>query len=330
MEIQMSIILPIYNVSKYLEKCMASIVGKYEEKIEILLIDDGSTDESGILADQFQNFYRNVRCYHKANGGLSDARNYGLLKAKGKYVFFLDSDDFVIKSTIDILMSKIEEEDLDVLLWDADLYDEEGSKCDISSAYYHHLGVLQEETYTGKEIIEAQLDYRNDYVTTVWLGLYKRDFLLDNNLFFEKGLLHEDEMWTQKVLILASKVRYIQETLYCYRIRSNSIMRQIDKDYTRNIESLIYIYSSLFSYYDWKIDDVKFKNRLKGNIVKRYLHQIAKYNVANYPVLCKRINRKQLFVYSATFKDRIRSLLLLCSVHLYCQASRAFGVMIGR
>lgn len=324
MGVQISIILPIYNVSKYLGRCMESIVGKHEEKIEILLIDDGSTDESGIIADQFQINYKNVKCYHKTNGGLSDARNFGLLRANGKYVFFLDSDDFVKESTIDILMSKIEEEDLDVLLWDADLYDENNFKCNISSAYYHHKGIQRGQTYTGKEIIEAQLNYRNDYVTTVWLGLYRREFLLNNNLYFEKDLLHEDEMWTQKVLVLASKVKYVQESLYCYRIRSNSIMRKNDKNYTRNIECLIYIYSSLFSYFDWKIVDVKFRNRLKGNIVKRYLHTITQYNVANYPMLCKRINKWQLFVYSTTIKDKIRALILLFSVHFYCWISKVF------
>ena len=180
------------------------------------------------------------------------------------------------------------------------------------------MGVAENVLCTGQKVIESQLAYRNDYVTTVWLGLYNRDFLINNNFWFEKDLLHEDEMWTQKVLIEAKKVMYINSGLYCYRMRENSIMRQVDKDYTRNIAALIYIHSSLLSYYDWKVIDDNFKKKLKGNTVKRYLHMIGKYQVYRYHDLAKRINRRQLFLNATEKKDKIRSLLLMVNIQVYC------------
>lgn len=321
-EILLSIILPIYNVSKYLDDCMKSIIGKNEDLVEILLIDDGSTDDSGELADSYSICNKNVKTYHKKNGGLSDARNYGLMRARGEYVFFLDSDDFVKDEMIDILLAVLSTKKLEILLWDADIYDQYGIKMEVDSSYYHHISVEESILCTGQKIIERQLACRNDYVTTVWLGLYNRDFLINNNFWFEKGLLHEDEMWTQKVLIEAKKVMYINSDLYCYRMRENSIMRQLDKDHSKNIAALIYIYSSLLSYYDWKVYDDNFKKKLKGNTVKRYLHMIGKYQVYRYHHLAKKIDRKQLFLNAIGKKDKIRSLLLIINMHAYCIAMK--------
>lgn len=319
MNAQISIVLPIYNVENYLNQCLNTIVGKHEELIEILLVDDGSTDSSGVIADQFANNYKNIKVYHKLNGGLSDARNYGLNQASGQYVFFLDSDDFVTQDALDIMLSTIADQELDIVLWDADLYDEDGKKADKNADYYHHMGVMPGFICSGKEVIEKQIEYRNDYVTTVWLGLYNRKFLLRNNLWFEKGLLHEDEMWSQKVLIAAEHIIYVNHALYCYRLRKNSIMHQANIDYSKNVSCLIYIFTSLMTYYEWKIEDDNFKRMLTGNVVKRFLHMIGRYEVSKYPELRKRINRKQLFLNANTKRDKLRAFVLMISISLYCK-----------
>ena len=182
-------------MAKYLDACMKTIIGKNEDSVEILLIDDGSTDDSGKIADLYAACNKNVKTYHKKNGGLSDARNYGLQRAKGKYVFFLDSDDFVKDEMIDVLVEALSMNDLEILLWDADIYDQYGNKMKVDSRYYHHMGVKERTFCTGQKVIESQLACRNDYVTTVWLGLYNRAFLINNNFWFEKDLLHEDYEW---------------------------------------------------------------------------------------------------------------------------------------
>lgn len=318
MAFQLSIILPIYNVEKYLERCLGTIVNQHEDSVEIILVDDGSVDTSGHIAEEYAKAYENITVYHKPNGGLSDARNYGLKKATGKYVFFLDSDDFIYEGALEQMLLVIAQNEVDVVLWDADTYDENDNKLTFHKDYYSHEGARSGCVCSGKEIILDQLACRNDYVTTVWLGLYHRKFLLNHCLWFEKGLLHEDEFWTQKVLVEAKRVFYLNKRLYGYRIRSNSIMRQANQDHSRNVECFIYIYSSLFAYYDWKVTDEVFLRSLKGNIVKRYLYMIGKYEVYKYANLRKRINRQQLFRFATTKKDKMRALILMMNMRLYC------------
>lgn len=315
----LSIVVPVYNVEDYVETCVRSLLcGTSLHETEILLIDDGSTDQSGVICDQLAASLENVQVYHKKNGGLSDARNYGMHRACGDYIVFIDSDDFVREDMMDRILPILREKKLQVLLWDADMYDEAGNPADMDSSYYHHLGTPSGKILSGQKIIESQLAYRNDYVTTVWLGVYGRQFLLDHNLWFEKNLLHEDEMWTQKVLIEAKRVLYLKEAFYGYRVRENSIMRKSNKNYQKNIECLIYIHRSLYAYYDWKVKDQQFCKKLKGNTTKRFLHMIGKYEVCRYPNLLARIDRGQILKNANTRKDRIRAMILRCSPRAYC------------
>ena len=317
-KILISIIIPVYNVEKYLPECMQSLLEDNNlSRTEILLIDDGSTDSSGDICDKYSNDI--VKVYHKKNGGLSDARNYGLLRASGKYVFFLDSDDKVVPRAVEKILNLVQNEDVDIVLWDALIIEESGEVSKKQeSGYYLHSGLKESKHYTGLEIIEEQIDNYGDYVTTVWLGLYRRELLLSEHIWFEKDLLHEDEMWTQKVLICAKDVVYLNRKLYLYRNRANSIMNQSERDYTKNIQSLIYIYSSLPAYVDWKVSDKQSIKKIKSNIAKRYLYMIYRYDVQKYPKLLKKIKRLEIFENAGTKKDRLRSLMLLLNINLYC------------
>lgn len=314
----LSIVIPVYNVQSYIKDCLKNIINLYEDSVEILLIDDGSTDDSRRIIDEYTLNYKNIKAFHKKNGGLSDARNYGLMHAKGKYVFFMDSDDFVTDTFLNDIVEFISKNDVDAVLWDADIYGEDGKILAVDSSYYHHSGVDTYRICSGSEIIELQLENHNDYVTTVWSGLYDRQFLIDNNFWFEKGLLHEDEIWSQKVLLACKRIKYFNSAYYCYRRRKSSIMNPISKDYSRSIVSLIYSFSYLPLYYDLKIKDKELKKKLKGNNAKRYLHMIVKFQLSEYPELAKRINKKQIFYDSNGCKDKIRAFILLINVKAYC------------
>ena len=317
-EILISIIIPVYNVEKYVDECIKSILeGNRLDQIEILLIDDGSTDSSGSICDNYSS--EKVKVYHKINGGLSDARNYGLLRANGKYVFFVDSDDIISPGAINKLYELIKKEDVDVVLWDAIIIEEDGEiSQNQDDEYYVHHGLKKMSHYTGIEIIEKQLKKNDDYVTTVWSGLYRKELILSEHIWFEKGLLHEDELWTQKVFICAKDIFYLKEQIYFYRKRTNSIMNQVEKNFEKNIQSLIYIYSTLPIYLDWKLDDKQFIKKMKGNIAKRYLHMIFKYNVSNYPSLSKRINKMEILKDAGNSIDKLRALILIININLYC------------
>ena len=320
-----SIIVPVYNVEKYLDRCVNSLIKSIYSlnNCEILLIDDGSTDSSSNIIDRYSNDYSYIKSFHKTNGGLSDARNYGLAMAKGEYVIFIDSDDEVnVKLFKDILM-KMNDYHHDILLWDATIIDEKSKKIVSSLNYYYiHNGLDVNKIYSGTEVIDYQLSYSSDFVTTVWLGAYKKSFLLDNQLFFEKGLFHEDELWTIKVLLSSNKVCYLNSKAYLYRQRENSIMNRVDKDYSKNLHDIIFIYSSLYSYINWKLGSTSLAKKIKGNITKRYLHSIGRFYSSKSKDEVRRIDVKQIYNNSLRLVDKCRCILLKISPYLYSKISK--------
>ena len=284
-----SIIIPVYNVEKYLIECMESVRGNPDT--EIILIDDGSTDDSGDICDSFKD--ENIIVIHRENGGLSSARNTGLKIAKGKYIYFMDSDDYItdFAKILDFVSSK----DCEILLFDG-----------MGEEYYTHHGLQENTRYTGIDCIEIQLKAHKDYPTTVWLGVYQREYLLKNNFFFEENLLHEDELWTQKVLINAKDICYLNEKLYFYRQRENSIT---DRTGEKNISDLIYIFGEMYQYTD---------NRLiKANISKRYLHALVKFRAWQYDL---KIDKRKIFS-NARGLDKIRAFVLCMNTKWYCRLS---------
>lgn len=314
----LSVILPIYNVENYLRQAVETVKKtQHMDDIEIILVDDGSKDSSGKIADEYLG--KGIKVFHKPNGGLSDARNYGLYHASGEYVFFMDSDDSLEEEAIDIILDTIKQFQPEVLLFDAVVIDDGGKRINSKqNAYYVHTGVKPDEIYTGLEVINAQLESNNDYVTTVWLGVYQRDLLLREALWFEKGLLHEDEIWTQKVLVNANSVVYVEKPLYQYRIRNNSIMNDTKKNYEKNLSSLIYIYSTLPGYIDWKVDNREYKQKIKANISKRYLHAIYRFDLSRYPEKAKLVERKIIYRNATGYIDKLRAGILCISIRLYC------------
>lgn len=325
---KVSIVVPIYNVEKYIDRCLNSIIKSIinYNNIEILLIDDGSTDNSKKKIDEYTKKYNFIKAFYKKNGGLSDARNYGLIKSSGDYVIFVDSDDEVNPIFFNRIIGELQKSNSEVVLWDAIIIDENGKKIDSSlNDYYMHKGLKNNNIYNGIELINIQLKAQSDLVTTVWLGAYKKDFIIRRQLFFEKGLLHEDEMWTIKVFLNANKVEYINKKAYMYRQRQNSIMNKKDKDYRKNINDIIYIYNSLYSYINW----ISFKNikldELKGNISRRYLHALSKFDIYRYKREKKKINFNELFKNSMRTIDKIRCLILKISPYIYCKISKING-----
>lgn len=318
-EINISIILPIYNVEKYLDKCILSIINQTNfEDIELLLIDDGSTDKSSEICEKYSKQFENIYTFHKKNGGLSDARNYGIYKAKGKYLLFIDSDDSINKDMLKKINDKIEEKP-DIILWNAKYVNEDDRDINNISFKFEHSGLDEKIVYTGKQAIKDCLKVSKEFPTAVWLGVYKKSLIIDNNLFFENGLIHEDEMWTLKIVLEAQKVEYINESLYNYRIRQNSIMRDNQEKNRQHIESYIYIYNSLYEYYNWKIKDKELLILILDNLTKRYLHAISKWKLYKHSDLLKRISKKNLLVNAKSKKNMVRAIIFFINKKLYCR-----------
>ena len=202
-----SIIIPVYNVKDFVGKCLDSIAQQKYENLDIVIVDDGSTDRSGKICDEFAALDKRMRVFHKKNGGLSDARNFGIKKAKGEIIAFVDSDDLVSENFVNAMYEEMTKSDADVVV------------CG------YNLVKPKKEVMSGKEAAAKLLTQQENIDIVAWNKLYKKSLFMDNNIWFPKGQKHEDTLTTYKVLSKARKVVYLDEALYCYVERGDSIMK---------------------------------------------------------------------------------------------------------
>lgn len=214
---KISIIVPIYNVEQYLDKCVESLVNQTYNNLEIILVDDGTKDKSGEMADLWSIKDDRIKVIHKKNGGLSDARNAGMKIATGDYIAFVDSDDWINYKMYEILINNLEEYNADI------------SVCAVKKVYEED--VVNEKQvinkyicmFTAEEALENLID-EGILKQTVWNKLYKREVI--SNIYFEFGKIHEDEFWTYQIFGKCKKIVYTDEQLYYYLQRPGSIMNK--------------------------------------------------------------------------------------------------------
>lgn len=206
-----SVIVPIYNVEKYLRKSIDSLINQSYKNIEIILIDDGSTDNCCTICDEYAIKDSRIKVIHKENGGLSDARNKGIDIAKGKYITFIDSDDYVELNYIDILYNTIIKYKADISIVGHRVWYE---KNNFERAWY------KEYVNKPKEILEKIL-YDDGIDLSAWAKLYKTE--LFKQIRFPKGRIFEDSATTYKLVDKSEKIAVNSIPLYNYIIRFNSI-----------------------------------------------------------------------------------------------------------
>lgn len=230
-----SVILPVYNVEQYLNQCLESLQAQCYKDFEVICVNDGSTDGSREILSEWDERFPQMRVIDRENGGLSAARNTGLKAATGDYVVFVDSDDWVKPTMLSTLTTTIGNEDM--LCFACQRNDNNGSD---------HLSA---ETTNGWDYYNRHaLEARIIPFVCVWQRCYRREFLMDNNLWFREGILHEDNEFTPRVCLKANIVKVIPNVLYNYRVRPNSIMTTRGR---KSKESLIIIgneLSELFSH----------------------------------------------------------------------------------
>lgn len=239
--ILVSVIVPIYNVEKYLPKCLDSIIHQSYENLEIILVDDGSTDKCPLICDDYAKKDKRIKVIHKNNGGLSDARNVGLEIAKGEYCAFIDSDDYVDTDFIKTLINSAINSHSDIAV----------------CAYYIDSGMnlTKQKATTEKEIsfnnIQAMKDFfaqKSICGVMTWNKLYKRSLFTNNEITFPIGRIHEDNFTTYKLLYFAARVCYISDPLYYYVNRPGSIM---NRGYSNNTLDII---DAAEEAYNWVCD----------------------------------------------------------------------------
>ncbi len=221
MEIQalISVIIPVYNVEEYLHECVGSVINQTYKNLEIILVDDGSTDSSGRICDEYAKRDTRITVIHKKNDGPSKTRNVGLGHANGKYIYFIDSDDFIEKTAIEALVYAAESNQADLVFFDAASFADDGSEV--------KQGYIIKGTYkvcNGYKML-AQLHNNNDYHCAIYLLFIKRQLLFESNInFLESAYCSEDMLFTYQVYCCAKTVAQCKQSLYNRRYRQNSIV----------------------------------------------------------------------------------------------------------
>lgn len=223
---EISIIVPVYNVEKYLNQCLDSIVSQeFSYNFEVICVNDGSTDGSKLILEKYTKKYSNVKLVEQKNCGLSAARNTGFRNSIGKYIMFIDSDDYLENNNvISMLYNEVTENNLDFIIADFEYDYEDKNK----NYRIDRETTIKNCIMEGRELFDKGIK-SNSIMSIVWNKLYSREFLDKNNLYFYEGILYEDMEFTPKAYYLAERVKYIDEKIIMYRQREGSIMSTINE-----------------------------------------------------------------------------------------------------
>ena len=308
--IKYSFIVPVYNTEEYLEKCLDSLVKQSFKNFEIIIVNDGSPDNSKVIIEKYKSKHNNIKVVEQKNKGLSIARNNGVKKAAGEYIIFIDSDDYVDKNILKIVDKNIE--DVDILRFQVIL--KQGEK----------LNKYEEESFeiiNGKDAFEKISSYY--FVEPAWCYVFKKDYFVSNKYEFKKGIYHEDFALIPYVIYNASKVKSIKEALYYYIVREGSIIN--NKNYDKTLKKA---YDMLNAY-------IELKNKFnhKGNNYDNYfLSYISNCAV----VKARELNKKERKEYIKILKEnnvfddilvnslsrKIKKVIMRVSLELYLKVAK--------
>lgn len=250
-----SIIIPVYNVEPYIEKCIESVINQTYQDLDIILVNDGSTDLSGDICDKYSKLDSRIRVIHQKNSGQSKARNVGISIARGEYIGFVDSDDYIELNMYEKLINTMEQYNADIV------------ECAVKNIYTNK--TVYNETKkiyicTGEEALKKHLEKPNDSKSpraAVWSRLFKSEKI--KSLKFPEGMIHEDFYFTYRALLNCSKYCWIDEALYCHIYTNSNSTTQLP--FSKKDLSKINIFKERMDY-------------LKA--IKK--NQLAKYAEVNY------------------------------------------------
>lgn len=263
---KLSVVVPVYNIKEFLPYCINSVLSQFNGNTELLLIDDGSTDGSEKICDEYSLKNENIRVIHKKNAGVSSARNTGIEEAGGEFIWFLDADDFLLDGAIEEAFSHFDETS-DFYCYKNFSVSEDGKSFFESSFKYPYVGEADEEQIClllKKACSSCIFPY-------VWRNVYRKSFLINNNIRFFKGLNYgEDSIFGEEAFLKAKKVIFFDKEVIAYRRREGSLSKNnsIDEKKIREIET----YCSL--------RDEKYENLCKHKY-KEFYEDAGKYALTN-------------------------------------------------
>ena len=274
-----SVIIPVYNVEQYLDVCVKSVIQQTYKNLEIILIDDGSEDCSGQICDLWKKKDDRIEVIHKKNGGLSDARNVGLNRASGEWIIFVDSDDFINKNLVQIVLEYAKNNHSDLVTFE---YLEISEQCNENPEY---VGKIEQEIYTGSQLLRAFIQTEKGSMVA-WNKLYRKEIW--KQIRYPVGKIHEDEFVIVDILQNIECATVIDAKLYYYRQRKGSIIDNKNKKAD---------YDALEAY-RLRCEKVVDNSELYHLTLNRYLQQLIKIYYEEEPAV-----RPKLL---ANFRERIK------------------------
>lgn len=300
-----SVIVPVYNIETYVEKCIRSIREQTYRNLEIIVVNDGATDQSGNICHKIADTDSRIQVIDQENGGLSEARNVGLRIAKGEYIAFIDGDDYIDAQMYEKLYARITSDQSELALCNIRYVDDEG-QCLSAGNFDLNAGVLDEKTFWEGYHGNLHIPY-----VVAWNKLYKKEIFED--IAFDKGKIHEDEFILHKIISRCEKISVLTDPLYNYVQRSESIMggaynvKRLDAVEAFNIR-LSYFAGKYKCFIRWNM------LRTLGVLIdaKEHLDFSVEINKERYNELCK--------IYKKNFRRYISELdiVLIVKSLLFC------------
>lgn len=308
---KISIIIPVYNVEKYLQKCLDSVEKQEYKNIEVIVVNDGSEDKSEEIVKKYQEKYYNIKYFKKENGGLSDARNFGVKYATGDYICFLDSDDYIDERLFSNL-GKYLNSDYDMIKYKLIKVDENYNQIEsINGPVF--------ENKTGEEAFNI-LYGKDVMLQPAWLYLYKKSFWCENKFEYPKGMLHEDFARTALIMLKAKKVASCNIYGYYYYQSNSSITRgnNEDKKMVRALDMINHYDYMINKIQEYNLSDFTIEN-LKIYYTNCIILKIEELSKSNRKIYIKEIKKRRMFknIKARNFKQLLKKVILKINVNWY-------------
>ncbi len=264
-----SVVVPVYNVEQYLEECIESILSQTFEDFELILVNDGSTDRSPAICDEYAKKDIRVKVIHKEKGGLSDARNIGTNEAQGQYIIYIDSDDYVKKNFFFQEVYNKTKDNADIICYKFCKYFENTGT--FSNCSFNFPTLAKNDTMSER----INKIVKNDaFYCSAWSKAIKLSLIKENNIKFEKGLLGEDQEWYYHILLVANNINGLDDDFIVYRQRANSITSSWK---TKNLTDCIYLIEKWnIGIHNADISD-NYKTALYNSLAKLYCNLLIGY-----------------------------------------------------
>ena len=305
-----SVIITCYNNSSYIEKCITNVLENKSNNVEVILVNDGSTDKSLEVINKSKEY---IKIITTENKGLSNARNKGLEEASGKYILFIDGDDYISNESLPVIEEYINNNEFDLLLLN-------------TIKYYEDKDIFEKEILFNKEDINTNDLIEYKICGRAWRFLYKKEILDNNNIRFHPNVIYEDEEWIPKVIYYSNIIKYLDIDYYYYRKRKNSITTTKSFDNIYNLTIIIkttyewnknntwdnkYIYFSLSRCIRNLLSSIDYLNEEESNKIinwysenKNIIFDILKYNKKFFISLKLFGPKKGIKIYKKLFKEK--------------------------